>query len=365
MSASLTTDGESLFVVYSSGDLVHWDISGEPEVVEEWLAKDQLGVELPDAYTGGIHMAGGVALLVAAGGERAWAWVRAGEGWTLQAVDCPPSQRFVASPLGGLVACLTDDGKVVLDALNSEGKAVLTAAEDLECHYTAECLAFSPNGRWLAAGSGRRIALWDLEGVSETKMLDTGEADRYWTPFLAFSADSKLLATYSTYISEIRVWRVAGLSLVSRDRSEFKGAPVALEFSADSSSVTVVFLRGILRHWAEDMSTYVDYDLRALPGLEELLIMSGQVAGDGNGTIACANYESSTPLVVITGLETGRASVKTFQFLAEEDLIGCSPRGVEYLGDDVFVALSNCSTLRLLREGEVTLVRRPRELRSR
>ena len=61
-----------------------------------------------------------------------------------------------------------------------------------------QALAFSPDGRWLATGSGDKTArLWDLRGADQTVPARILAGHKAWISALAFSPDGRWLATGS------------------------------------------------------------------------------------------------------------------------------------------------------------------------
>ena len=70
-----------------------------------------------------------------------------------------------------------------------------------------EALAFHPDGRYLAAGIGARIRVWEMESQAELPPLE-GSLGRVNT--IAFSSDGKTLVGSAGH-GVIRVWDTSGL----------------------------------------------------------------------------------------------------------------------------------------------------------
>lgn len=95
-------------------------------------------------------------------------------------------------------------------------------------------IAFSRDNKWLAAGSEKKVLLWDRIGTphplgpQEPKPLDKHESFVY---SVAFSSDSRFLAT-GCEDHVVRVWDVAEQTLVW-EKSQHKDAVYAVAFSHD------------------------------------------------------------------------------------------------------------------------------------
>jgi serine/threonine protein kinase len=83
----------------------------------------------------------------------------------------------------------------------------LAHGEVLSARYAGNCLAFSPDGRWLASGAGgggavpNEVKFWDARTGQEVFTLKTADPVNH----LAFSPDGRRLAT-AGYRQPLRVW---------------------------------------------------------------------------------------------------------------------------------------------------------------
>jgi WD40 repeat protein len=96
------------------------------------------------------------------------------------------------------------------------------------------CLAFSPNGRLLAAGAADgTVRLWEVATGREIRRLGQQQG---WVTALAFSPDGKLLAAGSLRDPAIRVWDVSS----GEERHRFgghQGEVTAVAFSPDGKAL--------------------------------------------------------------------------------------------------------------------------------
>jgi len=102
--------------------------------------------------------------------------------------------NFAWQPAGRLIAAEAGENVVLID---SETKQVVKTLEGLGNGDGG--LAFSPDGRLLAVGGGRIVKLWDIEEGWELPGLEVEYRpeempSRYSVNYIAFSPDGKLLA---------------------------------------------------------------------------------------------------------------------------------------------------------------------------
>jgi WD40 repeat protein len=170
------------------------------------------------------------------------------------------SIRKQAQP-GVTALAFAPDGKALTTAANdgirflepATGKEVRKLAADGSNIYA---LAFSPDGRWLAAGTDAfRIRLWDLKTDKEVAV-PNANADRLLR--IELSSDGKLLATAGTGTS-IHVWDAAtGRHLRQLDRKKpvaDTGLPeglipgVCIAFVSEKDALAAGYLDGKLIFW--------------------------------------------------------------------------------------------------------------------
>jgi serine/threonine protein kinase len=108
-------------------------------------------------------------------------------------------------------------------------------------------LAFSPDGRWLAASGGAQAHLWDWQSGREVAVL-TGQAGRVTT--IQFSPDGKQLLTASLD-GTAKLWDVAAGKLVAMfaPGTHKTGMGVAL-FTPDGKSIVTAGDDGMIRAWS-------------------------------------------------------------------------------------------------------------------
>lgn len=155
---------------------------------------------------------------------------------SVASIELPVTLRagVAFTPDGSRVAFETSEGLAILDgSLRGE-----TRVSPLEEYTSAEHIAFSPDGRWIAAGLGGpnpTLRVWPSSGSGAAVTL---ERDRltYGPQPPAFSHDSRRLASFSRGES-VMVWATGPWS-VERTWS-LPGSGQALAFAPDDSRLAV------------------------------------------------------------------------------------------------------------------------------
>jgi len=112
-------------------------------------------------------------------------------------------------------------------------------------------LAFSPDGRTLAAGVGNDVRLWRLAGTSAVAapIALAGHDDFIWS--LAFSPDGQMLASGSND-QTVRLWRLDGSTTDPEVLSGRGAAVMSVAFSPDGQMLASGSSDGRIRLWRLD-----------------------------------------------------------------------------------------------------------------
>jgi RNA polymerase sigma factor (sigma-70 family) len=207
--------------------------------------------------------------------------------------------------VGTCIVVFSPDGRRLMCTENSSVRVWETATGKSVHHFTgipggAVAVAASPNGRFLAAGAEQgMVSLWDL---ATGRLIRAFDASGCGMPvyLLAFSADSKRLATQAHMLQSIRLWEVAsGRELPS---AETPATPVAgLAFGPAGKRVVTADAEGSVWLW----DTATGKLRRRFPGTSALGLnhpMSTAILPGGQ-TLVRGAYESE---VVSWDLQTGK-----------------------------------------------------------
>jgi beta-lactamase regulating signal transducer with metallopeptidase domain len=116
-------------------------------------------------------------------------------------------------------------------------------------HVPVTCLAVSPDGRWLAVGSGSwmsvdgggHIAVWDLDTLKEHAEF---ECDLV-VGAMAFKADNNTLTT-GDFQGHVTFWNLSEQRNIGTTKPKFKDAVAAVRFSLDTQALAAVSLDDIV-----------------------------------------------------------------------------------------------------------------------
>jgi WD40 repeat protein len=211
-----------------------------------------------------------------------------------------PAEAVAFSPSGKTFATAAADGTVKLWML--VGGALIKTFDDFKQQLF--CLSFSPDGKFLASGSGGKIIIWsvnNLKKVSEISM--PGCLARS----VKFSADGRYLEASCGNI--IKLWEInhndlisklfggGGLSFREKRALDFYAAVYTTAFSPDSQYIAAAGEGGLIKVWrAED-----GYLLYTVQG-HESIIWSLDFSNKG-GLLASGGADR---LVKIWDASTGR-----------------------------------------------------------
>lgn len=120
----------------------------------------------------------------------------------------------------------------------TQGKSLFRSRDEVAS------LAFSPDGRLLAAGTGMSIRVWDVGTEREVAVL-AGHGHRCVS--LAFSPDGRTLASASLD-QTIKLWHLAAAESVATFQ-EADRTPNQVVFSPDGKLMVVSFVDGLIRLW--------------------------------------------------------------------------------------------------------------------
>jgi WD40 repeat protein/serine/threonine protein kinase len=198
LAAAFSTDGNRLATACADGNLRLWDVGTRRE-----LRRVAVGNIVVAAWHQRAAFSPGGEMLAlgeeGTGTVSLWDVVRGTRVSVLEAARLPSCLAF--SPNGKILAAGLDEDVRLRDL--SRGEQILLLTNHIAW---VGSLAFSFDGKTLAVGCGDgTIELWDLATARETRTL-TGHSA--WIPAMAFSSDGKMLASASADHSAI-LWDIA------------------------------------------------------------------------------------------------------------------------------------------------------------
>jgi len=157
---------------------------------------------------------------------------------------------------GSILALGGDRSNVIVIIDRSSG-----ARRDLAVEKGATCLALDMGGRWLAAGMGDTICVWDLADGSKFATVETEAA----VLEVAFDPSARRLAT-SHAGGHVHVWELQGGTAVAIAQRTYGGLVSYLNFSDNGNAVVITGHRG----FDDGFAVYgrLDADPESWPELE-------------------------------------------------------------------------------------------------
>jgi len=193
-------------------------------------------------------------------------------------------------PLAKTSASLSPDGlRLVSNSGGGPARIWNTATGELiatlEADDTIQTIAFSPNGKWIAAAIGLNVRLWDSNG----KHIADWEGPDESITSLAFSPDSTMLATGSADGFNVWIWRVADGEPILLIPDALQECSIqALAFLPDNRTLAVAGLDWMATGGSNGAVSLWDLTDRA------------EIAGIFDGAVALAVHPSGKLLAAAT-----------------------------------------------------------------
>lgn len=182
--------------------------------------------------------------------------------------DSEVSQQFeeiIFSYDGRQLAYGYRNGTVQLREVESRISLIIPTASKLDDHRPRfPAIAFSPNGSFLAftLEDGDSIRIWD---IATRSLHSVFEGYSWRVTILAFSSDTRQLASGGLYDGKVKIWDVATGDLLHVFYEHFPGPPSRLIFSPGSKQLVSGFHDGSIRVWDTGsglLQFTVDSDIR-------------------------------------------------------------------------------------------------------
>jgi WD40 repeat protein len=240
---SFAPDGKTLAGGSEDGTIRQWDLATGKE-------RFDLGTTT-DVNVQAVAFAPDGKLLASADGEKnvtLWNWASGKESRRFPGA----AHRLVFSPDGKLLASVDMKGEVILRDL--VGGAEVSRPKLPNPEYANVDLAFSPDGKTLAAAYRDALLLWDTTANKERSLV---RKEKQGYRGVAFAPDGKFVATFGvvwpTHDARITLWnsaRAAEALTIEVDRlGKMWSYLVAVEFAPDGRTLTGVSMDRAIRQW--------------------------------------------------------------------------------------------------------------------
>jgi WD40 repeat protein/patatin-like phospholipase/acyl hydrolase len=235
--------------------------------------------------------------------------------WDRDPTRAPFMARVVPNEGDGTISisvALSDDGKLVAAGTNRGALRVWRVGSDSPVFRKdgvgVKLLAFSPDGRYLAAVSGRHVSLWNWESSQVGDSFELEEDGHA----IAFSVDHRLIAVGAGHKVVVRDIQTR----YNRTIGDFKRTVTALAFAPDSGSVV-----------AGTVFTFTPSEGNAAAEIRRIDAKNGQpigLVGSVDGSVHDLAFDSSGRCLALVlrgwdsvSLQTG--SMKTVDLWSVDD----------------------------------------------
>ena len=273
--AVFSPDGRTLYTASSDGSVIVWDVGGARRLGQPFRYAPHTHVS-----TGSAVSPNGSLFAVSPGADRVTLWRTTPRSPLEPGLRGPVGDvsDMAFSPDGRLLAAAGDRHVVVWDTATSEIVRILPSGQ-----YGATSVTFSPDGLTVAVGRTDSVdALYDLRTGRRTARLD-GD---WSTTGLGYSPDGKLLAV-SAVAGTVTIWNVAEQNIVSMLNGAVSGSVAvnAVRFSPDGKVVAVGDSSGKVVFWKLDPTHQFEGAWAARP--------AGLALAGHNGAVDSIDFDKS------------------------------------------------------------------------